>query len=161
MLATQDLQTTSAGVLLFRRRGGALQVLLVHPGGPYWATKDLGGWSLPKGRPEPGESLLDAAKRELAEETGIILHQEPMMPLGTIRQRGGKTIYAWTLEKDWDPETLRSNVFELDWPPHSGCPQSFPEIDRADWFSLPEARRRILPGQAPLLDAFEDSQAAA
>lgn len=151
-------EESAAGVLLFRRHEGHLQVLLVHPGGPFWATKDWGAWSIPKGEPEEGEGLLDAAIRELAEETGIAPHGETLLPLGVIRHRGGKVVYAWALERDWDPTRLHSNTFTTQWPPHSTRLETFPEIDRAEWFSVSEARRRILPGQVPLLDALMEAQ---
>lgn len=141
----------SAGLLLYRRRDGRLEVFLVHPGGPFWAKKDLGSWSLPKGEPAEGEELLDTAKRELAEETGFTAEGE-FHPLPPLRQPGGKIIHAWAIEGDCDPAALRSNTFELEWPPRSGRRQTFPEVDRGEWFSLDEARRRILAGQAPFLD---------
>jgi len=140
----------SAGILLYRRRDG-LEVLLVHPGGPYWRKKDLGAWSLPKGEPLAGEAPIDAAVREFAEETGFEISGE-LRPLEPVRQAGGKTIVAWAAEGDCDPADLRSNLFSMEWPPRSGKQQEFPEIDRAAWFPLAEAREKILAGQAPLLD---------
>lgn len=142
---------TSAGILLYRRRGDALEVFLVHPGGPFWAKKDLGAWSLPKGEFEAGEDPLEAAKREFTEETGFPIDGE-FRPLQPLRQPSGKTIYAWAVEGDCDPAELRSNTFEMEWPPKSGKRAAFPEVDRAEWFSLEEARERILAGQAPFLD---------
>ena len=142
---------TSAGLLLYRRRGDALEVFLVHPGGPFWAKKDLGAWSLPKGEFEAGEDPLEAAKREFTEETGFPIDGE-FRPLQPLRQPSGKTIYAWAVEGDCDPAELRSNTFEMEWPPKSGKRAAFPEVDRAEWFSIDEARERIIAGQAPFLD---------
>jgi predicted NUDIX family NTP pyrophosphohydrolase len=141
----------SAGVLLYRRRGDDLEVLLVHPGGPFWARKDLGAWSLPKGEIGPDEDPRAAAIRELEEETGFTIDGE-LRALRPVRQPGGKTILAWAVEGDCDPAQLRSNHFSMEWPPRSGKQKEFPEVDRAEWFGLEEARRRILAGQAPLLD---------
>jgi len=143
----------SAGLLFFRRRAGALEVLLVHPGGPFWARRDLGAWSIPKGEVLAGEDPLAAARREAREETGLRA-AGPFVPLGAVRQRGGKRVAAWAVEGDFDPAALRSGRFEMEWPPRSGRRQSFPEVDRAAWFGLDEARARILPGQRPLLDAL-------
>jgi len=144
----------SAGLLVFRRRAGVLEVLLVHPGGPLWAKRDLGAWSIPKGELEPGEEPLAAARREVEEETGL-RPAGPFLALGALRQRGGKVVTAWATPGDFDPAELRSTEFELEWPPRSGRRQRFPEVDRAAWFDLGEARRRILPAQAPWLDALE------
>jgi predicted NUDIX family NTP pyrophosphohydrolase len=146
----------SAGLLLHRRRGDVLEVLLVHPGGPLWAKRDLGAWSIPKGELGPAEDPLAAAAREVAEETGLRV-EGPFEALGSIRQRGGKEVLAWAAPADFDPDTLRSGTFELEWPPRSGRRQHFPEVDRAAWFALDEARRRILPAQAALLDRLEAS----
>jgi predicted NUDIX family NTP pyrophosphohydrolase len=145
----------SAGLLVFRRRGGGLEVLLVHPGGPLWARRDLGAWSIPKGEIEAGEDPLAAARREVEEETGLRA-AGPFSALGEIRQPGGKRVLAWAMPGDFDPAALRSIAFELEWPPRSGRRQSFPEVDRAAWFPLAEARRRILPAQAPLLDRLAE-----
>jgi len=143
----------SAGILLRRTgAGGATEVLLVHPGGPYWARKDLGAWSIPKGEHGEDEDPLACALREFEEETGTRLPPDGLADLGEIRQRGGKVVRAWTAEGDLDAAAVRSNTFELEWPPRSGRTQSFPEIDRAEWFGLEEARRRLLPAQAELLD---------
>ena len=143
----------SAGILLHRLHHGVLQVLLVHPGGPYWRRKDLGAWSIPKGEAHEGEDLLAAALREFLEETG-----EPAVgiarPLGSIRMKSGKIVHAWAVAGDFQPERLKSVTFELEWPRGSGTMRSFPEVDRAGWFTLDEARRHILPAQAPLLDAL-------
>jgi predicted NUDIX family NTP pyrophosphohydrolase len=144
----------SAGLLLYRVRDGALEVLLVHPGGPFWARKDRGAWSLPKGELAPGEAPEDAARREFTEETGFPA-TGPLIPLGSARQRGGKVVRAWGLAGDCDPAHLRSNSFELEWPPHSGTMRRFPEVDQAAWFAIPEARKRILERQAAFLDRLE------
>jgi predicted NUDIX family NTP pyrophosphohydrolase len=144
----------SAGLLCFRRSKGALEVLLAHPGGPFWASRDLGAWSIPKGEIEPGEPLLDAARREFHEETGFRV-DGPFVPLAPLRQRGGKTVHAWAVEGDADPSQLASGTFRLEWPPRSGRYADFPEVDRAAWFVVSEARRRILPGQAGFLDELE------
>lgn len=149
----------SAGLLLYRSRSGRLEVLLVHPGGPFWKSRDLGAWSIPKGEPDEGEALLDAARRELAEETGFAA-EGPGLPLGQVRQRGGKIVHAFAVRGDADPEALASNTFELEWPPRSGERRAFPEVDRAAWFGLDEARRRILPAQAVFLDALAAALAA-
>jgi predicted NUDIX family NTP pyrophosphohydrolase len=143
----------SAGLLLYRRHDG-LQVLLVHPGGPFWAGRDAGAWSIPKGEIAPDEDPLAAALRELREETGFTA-SPPFVPLTPVKQRGGKLVRAWAAEGDADPAALVSNTFEMTWPPRSGRKQAFPEADRAAWFPLAEARRRILAGQAPLIDELE------
>ena len=142
---------TSAGILLYRRRGAAVEVLLVHPGGPFWAKKDLGAWSIPKGELAEGEEPLATAIREFGEETGFALDGD-FLPLRPCRQAGGKTIHAWAVEGDCDPAALRSNSFSMEWPPRSGKRQEFPEVDRAAWFDLAEAAKRINPGQVALLD---------
>jgi predicted NUDIX family NTP pyrophosphohydrolase len=141
---------TSAGVLLFRERKGEIEVFLVHLGGPFWAARDDGAWSIPKGEVEPGEEPLAAARREFAEETGCAAAGE-LLPLTPVRQKGGKLVHAWALEGDCDPGDLKSNRFALEWPPRSGKHQEFPEVDRAEWFHIPAALRKILPGQQPLL----------
>ena len=143
--------TSSAGLLLYRIREAAIEVLLVHPGGPYWKNKDEGAWSIPKGEFLPEEDPLAAARREFFEETGVAIEGE-LRPLKPLRQPGGKIVHAWAVEADLDPATIVSNTFEIEWPPRSGRLQSFPEIDRGAWFSLPEARRKILRGQVPLLE---------
>lgn len=122
-------------------------------GGPFWARKDVGAWTIPKGEPAPGEELLMAAQREFREETGFDPSGAPF-PLGQIKQPGGKTVHAWALEGDFDPTTLKSNTFSVEWPKGSGRFLEYPEVDRAEWFDLGEARRRVLPAQAPLLDVF-------
>ena len=144
------MATASAGLLPYRRRAGALEVFLVHPGGPFWAKKDLGSWSIVKGEHEPDEDPLEAAKREFEEETGLP-PSGPYLPLAPIRQAGGKIVRAWAFEGDYDPSALRSNTFVMEWPPRSGRRREFPEVDRAGWFELEEAGRRILRGQVPLL----------
>jgi predicted NUDIX family NTP pyrophosphohydrolase len=142
----------SAGILAFRRSADhALQVFLVHPGGPFWAKKDAGAWSLPKGEFADTEDALAAAKREFHEETGFSLVGE-FLPLGQAKQKGGKVVTAWAVEADLDPKLVRSNTFTLEWPPTSGRKQNYPEVDRADWFSLNEAREKILGGQAVFLE---------
>jgi predicted NUDIX family NTP pyrophosphohydrolase len=145
----------SAGILLYRRAsGGELEVLLVHPGGPYWARRDDGAWSLPKGEHEEGEDPRACALRELAEETGADLGLDPerLLELGEVRLRSGKRVTAWAAEGDLDADAVVSNTFELEWPPRSGRRRAFPEVDRAGWFDLAAARRKLLPGQAPFLD---------
>jgi len=137
---------TSAGLLMFRVSSGALQVLLVHPGGPFWAKKDEEAWSIPKGELAVGEAPLIAARREFEEETGCRA-QGPFIPLTPITQRGGKIVQAWAVEGDCDPAQLRSNLVSLEWPPKSGKRQQFPEVDRAEWFSVPVALRKINPAQ--------------
>lgn len=144
----------SAGLLMYRLRNGGLEVFLVHPGGPYWAKKDDGAWSLPKGEPGPGEELLEAARREFAEETGFSPPGE-FIPLKPVRQSGGKIVHAWAVRGDFDPLGLRSNTFAIEWPPHSGMLETFPEADRAEWFPIEIARVKILKGQAGLLDELE------
>ena len=141
----------SAGVLLHRLRAGELEVFLVHPGGPFWARKDLGAWSIPKGECAADEDPLDAARRELAEETGVAWDGQGQQ-LTPVRQTGGKVVHAWAVEGECDPTSLRCNTFTLEWPPRSGRRAEFPEVDRGEWFNLPEARRRILKGQLPLLE---------
>ena len=141
----------SAGLLLFRQRDKNVQVLLGHPGGPFWSRKDQGAWTIPKGLIGPSESPLSAAQREFAEETGYRPGGEAI-PLGSAKQPGGKAIHVWAIEEDWDPADLQSNTFEMEWPPRSGRRQSFPELDRASWFSIAEARLKILKGQAVFLD---------
>ncbi len=144
----------SAGLLLFRRDAGALLVLLAHPGGPFWRRKDLGAWSIPKGELLAGEDPEAAALREFAEELGAA-PAGPLVPLGTIVQRGGKRVHAFAAEGDFDVATMRSNTFTMEWPPRSGRMQSFPEVDRAEWFAPEVARQKLLPAQAELIDRLE------
>jgi len=141
----------SAGIVLYRKRCGVLEIFLVHPGGPYWARKDTGAWSIPKGEYQGAEEPLRAAQREFAEETGASVNA-PFMALRPVKQRSGKLITAFAAEGDLDPSQLRSNLFEMEWPPKSGALQSFPEVDRGAWFSLAEARVKILSAQRALLD---------
>ena len=136
----------SAGILMFRRRGGEVEVLLMHPGGPFWAKKDLGAWSIPKGEYSEGDEALATAIREFAEETGAHPRGE-FRSLGELTQPGRKIVTAFAVEGDFDPATLKSNTFELEWPPKSGRKATFPEVDRAEWFSLEMARAKILSGQ--------------
>jgi predicted NUDIX family NTP pyrophosphohydrolase len=147
----------SAGLLIFRRRQGALEVFLVHPGGPFWKNKDLGAWSIPKGEFDAGEDPLDAAKREFTEETNIELRSASFVPLTPRKQPGGKVVYAWATEADFDASSVRSNLFQLEWPPTSGTIREFPEIDRAAWFPLPVAATKILKGQIPFLEDLRTS----
>lgn len=144
----------SAGLLMYRLREGELEVLLVHPGGPWWRGKDLGAWSIPKGKIEKGEAPLDAACREFKEETGLA-PTGPFHELGTVRQKSGKRVHAWAFAGDADPTGLKSNTFEEEWPPRSGRMQTFHEIDAAEFFDIPAARKKINPGQVPLLDELE------
>jgi predicted NUDIX family NTP pyrophosphohydrolase len=143
----------SAGLLMYRRRGGELEVFLVHPGGPFWAKKDVGAWSIPKGEYAEGEEPLKAAQREFEEETGFAARGD-FVKLDEVKQAGGKVVSAWAFEGDCDPGELKSNVFEMEWPPRSGRMAEFPEVDRAGWFSIAEARERILKGQVPFLDTL-------
>ena len=153
------MPASSAGILLYRKQHGALQVLLVHPGGPFWARKDRGAWTIPKGEIAPGETPEQAARREFTEETGFAA-TGPLIPLGSVRQRGGKIVHAWALAGECDPAALVSNTFEMEWPPRSGKRQSFPEIDRAEWFGMAEAREKMLESQVELLERLEDGPAA-
>jgi predicted NUDIX family NTP pyrophosphohydrolase len=144
----------AAGLLLFRRTKADPEVLLVHLGGPFWARKDLGAWTIPKGEAAPGEDLLDTARREFREETGTDPAGTPF-PLGQVKQAGGKVVHAWALEGEFEPSSLKSNTFSVEWPKGSGQVRAYPEVDRAEWFNLTEARRRILATQVPLLDVLE------
>jgi len=145
----------SAGILLFRFRGHGPEVLLVHPGGPFWAGRDEGAWSIPKGEFSDNEEPLSAARREFSEETGVRV-EGTFISLGSVRQRSGKIVHAWALEGDLDASTVKSNTFSLEWPPKSGAYQEFPEVDRAAWFSPAVARKKILAGQAELIDRLEE-----
>ncbi len=152
---TPPMPKTSAGILLFRRRPRGVEVLLVHPGGPFWAKKDDGAWSIPKGETESGEDTVVAAKREFDEETGAAI-AGALIDLGTFRQPSGKIVAAFASEGDFDPASLQSNLFAMEWPPRSGKTVEFPEADRAAWFGLEEAQRKILKGQRPILAALAD-----
>ena len=140
----------SAGLMVHRVQDGQIQVLLVHPGGPFWAKKDAGAWSIPKGEIDEGEEGLACARREFEEELGF-RPEGPFQPLTPVRQKGGKIVHAWATEGDYDTDAIKSNRFTLEWPPHSGRTQEFPEIDRAGFFGLAEAEQKILPSQLPLL----------
>ncbi|HET7925878.1 MAG TPA: NUDIX domain-containing protein [Rhodanobacteraceae bacterium] len=144
----------SAGILLYRRRNGALEVLLAHPGGPFWARRDDGAWTIPKGLVDAGETAEAAARREFLEELGAEA-TGTLTPLGSVRQRGGKHVEAFALESDFDVTALRSNTFETEWPPRSGRKKTFPEVDRAAWMDLAAARLKILDAQRLLLDRLE------
>ena len=144
----------SAGILLFREVSGRLEVLLVHPGGPFWAKKDDGAWSIPKGEFDENEVALAAAMRELEEETGLRPPGDAI-PLEPLKQPSGKVVYAWAIRGDADPAAIKSNTFSMEWPPNSGELHDFPEIDRAQWFTIKEAKRKILTGQAGFLDQLQ------
>jgi predicted NUDIX family NTP pyrophosphohydrolase len=146
----------SAGILLFRGRGPEPRVLLVHPGGPFWGKKDQGAWSIPKGEYEEGEDALAVARREFQEELGAPVPAGDAIELGELVQPSRKVITAFAVEGDFDPSRLKSNLFEMEWPPKSGRLQSFPEVDRAAWLTLEEAREKILPGQRPFIDRLLD-----
>ena len=148
---------TSAGILLWRSREGRPEVLLGHPGGPYFAGKDADHWTVLKGEADPGEDLLAVARREFEEETGHPSPEGPAIELGEIRQKSGKRVFAWAVEGDLDAETAVSNSFEMEWPPRSGRIREFPEIDRVAWFDLKEAREKIKAAQAPFLDRLEEA----
>ena len=145
----------SAGILLYRLREGVPEVLLVHPGGPFWARKENGVWSIPKGEHDEDEDLQATALREFVEETGAAPPPGPLADLGTVRLKSGKVVAAWAVEGDLDPETINSNTFELEWPPRSGRSQEFPEVDRAGWFGLDAARAKLNPAQAAFVDRLE------
>jgi predicted NUDIX family NTP pyrophosphohydrolase len=144
----------SAGILMYRRNAVGIDVLLVHPGGPFWRNRDLGAWSIPKGELDEGEDAEAAARREFGEELGVEAHGT-LQPLGEVRQRAGKIVRGYALEADLDVRRIRSNEFEIEWPPRSGRTTSFPEIDRAEWFATSLAREKILPSQRPFLDRLE------
>jgi predicted NUDIX family NTP pyrophosphohydrolase len=141
----------SAGILLFRRQPGGLEVFLAHPGGPFWARRDEGVWTIPKGLVDSGEAVLAAARREFEEETGTAVAGE-FIALGQVRMKSGKTVRAWAVEGDADPATVRSNTVSIEWPPHSGSIREYPEVDRCAWFDLSAAHRKIHPSQRPFLD---------
>lgn len=146
----------SAGIVLYRLRDGAIEVFLVHPGGPFWARKDDGAWSIPKGEYAEGDDPLAVAKREFHEETGFEV-TGTFRALSSLKQPSGKVISAWAVEGDADAAAITSNLFSLEWPPKSGKTQEFPEVDRAGWFDLPTARIKLLPGQRPFLDQLQQS----
>lgn len=149
---------TSAGILLFRSGVESVEVLLVHPGGPFWAKKDLGAWSIPKGECGEGEDHRDCALRELEEELGsrLDLAAEALIELGSVRQKGGKVVHCWAAEGDFDPARLRSNTFAIEWPPRSGVEREFPEVDRAEWFGPEEAKKKVLAAQDAFVDRLLD-----
>jgi predicted NUDIX family NTP pyrophosphohydrolase len=149
----------SAGLLVFRQRGRGLEVLLAHPGGPFWARRDHGAWSLPKGEYLPDEEPVAAARREFLEELGLPAPTGRLVPLGEVRQPGGKVVSAWAVEGDLDPDAIVPGTFELEWPRGSGSTRAFPEVDRVAWYPLAEARERILPGQRELLERLEQQLA--
>ncbi|HET9672044.1 MAG TPA: NUDIX domain-containing protein [Actinomycetota bacterium] len=153
----------SAGILVYRRRGAGLEVLLVHPGGPFWARKDEGSWSLPKGEvDDPDDDPLAVARREFQEELGVAPPDtDEAIPLGEVRQAGGKRVVAWAMEGDVDVTDVRSNTFEMEWPPRSGRTRAFPEVDRAGWFGVDEARGKLLEGQRPFLERLAEVVATA
>lgn len=147
----------SAGLLMYRLHEGRPEVFLVHPGGPFWAKKDAGSWSIPKGEYPADENPLDAAKREFKEETGVDPGEGPFIPLGSVRQKGGKVVIAWAFQGNCDPASIKSNTFSVEWPPRSGRRAEFPEIDRAAWFSMDEARKKILKAQVDFLERLAQS----
>ncbi|TGP21606.1 MULTISPECIES: NUDIX domain-containing protein [unclassified Mesorhizobium] len=149
----------SAGLLIYRRTAGVMEFLLVHPGGPFWARKDEGAWSIPKGLIDDNEDELEAARREAEEELGVAIDGD-FQPVGSYKQPGGKIVIAWSVEADIDADAVRSNTFTMEWPPRSGAKKEFPEVDKAGWFSLPEAGQKILKGQRPILDDFLERRSA-
>ena len=151
----------SAGILLYRLSNGVPEVLLVHPGGPFWAQRDLGAWSLPKGEYQDGEDARASALREFSEELGSPPAADTLVELGTVRQRGGKVVRAWAAQGEVDPASVRSNTFTMAWPPGTGQMREFPEVDRAAWFGIAEARRRIIPAQAEFLDRLLEALGSA
>ncbi|RUV99933.1 MULTISPECIES: NUDIX domain-containing protein [unclassified Mesorhizobium] len=149
----------SAGLLIFKQTAGVFEFLLVHPGGPFWARKDERAWSIPKGLIDDGEDDLVAARREAEEELGVAIDGD-FQPVGSYKQPGGKIVIAWSVEADIDVNAVRSNMFTMEWPPRSGAMKEFPEVDKAGWFSLPEASLKILEGQRPILDDFLERRRA-
>ena len=142
----------SAGILVYRMKNGGIEVFLVHPGGPFWAKKDLGAWSIPKGLIEGDEEMESAARREFKEETGVEVPPGELIPLGSVRQSNNKTVYAWALEYDFEASRIKSNTFTIEWPPGSGNLREYPEVDQGAWFPLDVAREKIHKGQIPLLE---------
>src|SRR5258707_8626689 len=155
------MPASSAGILLYRRRGGGLEVLLVHPGGPFWARRDAGAWSIPKGEYGADEDAVAAARREFVEELGVAPPEGAVVDLGEVRQKSGKRVHAWAAAGELDPRGIVSNTFELEWPPRSGRMVEAPEIDRAEWFALAAAREKINPAQVELLDRLAAALEAA
>lgn len=149
----------SAGILMFRRSASGIEVLLVHPGGPFWRNRDAGAWTIPKGEVEPGEAIDYAARREFAEELGVV-PTGTLLPLGSIRQKAGKIVHGFAMEGDFDLARFASNVFEIEWPPKSGRISEFPEVDRAEWLPRDAARGKINPAQVPFLDRLADLAAS-
>jgi predicted NUDIX family NTP pyrophosphohydrolase len=154
-VTTDKTGRTSAGILLWRSRAGQVEVLLAHQGGPFWVKKDIGHWTIPKGEIGPGEECVGVARREFAEETGHEVPNHPLIDLGQITQKSGKLVLGWAVQGDLDPTTAVSNTYDVEWPPHSGVVQTFPEIDRVEWFDLGEARRRLKAAQVPFLDRLQ------
>jgi predicted NUDIX family NTP pyrophosphohydrolase len=145
----------SAGILIYRFSNDLLEILLVHPGGPFWKNKDLASWSIPKGEVEENENIFEAAKRELMEETGLTITGK-YIELTPIKQKGNKTVFAWAVERDLDTKGIQSNMFEMEWPPKSGKQQLFPEIDKAEWFTPEMAMEKLIPAQISLLKELEE-----
>jgi len=156
-MTTDKSGRVSAGILLWRRRRKNVEVLLAHMGGPYWAGKDLGHWTIPKGEAEPGEELVAVARREFAEETGHEVPDVALIDLGRIRQKSGKDVYGWGAHGDLDPATAVSNTYDMEWPPRSGRMVSFPEIDRVEWFGIELARQKLKAAQVPFLERLEEA----
>gem|GEM_PF-116238 len=154
-MTTDKSGRTSAGILLWRHRNDRLEVLLAHQGGPHWVNKDLGHWTIPKGEVEQAEELVAVARREFAEETGHQLPDTPLVELGEIRQKSGKLVLAWAARGDLDAATAVSNTYQMEWPPRSGRVETFPEIDRVEWFTLNQARRKLKAAQVPFLDRLQ------
>ena len=152
---------TSAGLMMYRRQGSRLEVLLVHPGGPFFTNKDVGVWTMPKGEPAEGEEMIDTARREFREETGIEPGDAPLTPLGQVKQKGGKVVHAWAFEGDCDTTKLTCNTFKVQWPPGSGQWRTFPEADQYAFFDLHTARRKINPAQAAFIDRLAGAVDAA
>ena len=148
------MKKISAGILTYRLNSGTIEVFLVHPGGPFWAKKDSGAWSIPKGEIEEDEDLLAAAKREFAEELGCPIPEGEFFALGEVKQPSGKIIHIWAMQADVKPGDIKSNQFKMEWPPHSGHEQEFPEVDKAEWFSLASAKTKLVKGQLPFLDTL-------
>lgn len=153
------MAAASAGLLMYRRKQGSIQVLLVHPGGPFWKNRDAGAWSIPKGEYDPSEDPLEAARREFEEELGFAPRVENPVDLGEVRLKGGKRVRAWAFAGDWDPSLISSNTFCMQWPPKSGIMQEFAEVNRAGWFDLQTARGKINPGQIPFLARLQEALA--